>query len=61
MISYADLSHFAGTWGLVFLFILFLGAVAYALWPSNRDKFKRAAHAPLDDDDLEGEDEETRQ
>lgn len=60
MISYADLSHFAGTWGLVFLVILFLGAVAYALWPSNRDKFKRAAHAPLDDD-TDDDREETRQ
>ena len=28
----------------------FVLAVAYALWPGNRDKFKHAARMPLDDD-----------
>ena len=43
-------SQFAQTWGLVFLVIGFLAVLAYALWPSNRDKFKHAARMPLDDD-----------
>jgi cbb3-type cytochrome oxidase subunit 3 len=29
----------------------FLGIVAYAVYPGNREKFERAAMMPLDDDD----------
>ena len=47
--DYEVVSYFAGTWGLVFLVVLFLSAVAYALWPGNREKFSDAARTPLDD------------
>jgi cytochrome c oxidase cbb3-type subunit 4 len=47
--SYEQATHFAQTWGLVLLAVLFAGAVAYALWPGNKEKFKRASRAPLDD------------
>jgi cytochrome c oxidase cbb3-type subunit 4 len=50
-VSYADVTQFAQTWGLVLLAILFAATVAYALWPGNKDKFSRAARAPLDDGD----------
>ena len=52
--TYAQATHFAETWGLVFAVLLFAAAVAYALWPSNRKTFDEAAHAPLakDDDDV---------
>ena len=43
-------SHYAQTAGLVLLTICFIGAIAYALWPANRQKFREAAHAPLEDD-----------
>lgn len=49
--SYQDVSEFSRSWGLVFLMLIFLGAVAYALWPSNRVKFTRAASLPLDDEE----------
>jgi len=49
--SYQAIVHFAQTWGLALLVGGFLVAVIYALWPGNREKFKRAAHAPLDDGD----------
>jgi cytochrome c oxidase cbb3-type subunit 4 len=52
--SYEQATHIAQTWGLVLLTALFAAAVAYALWPSNKDKFKRAAHAPLEDEDDNG-------
>ena len=46
---------FSRTWlatgGLIFLFVLFLGIVAYALWPSNKKTFDRMASLPLQDDD----------
>lgn len=55
---YEDISRFAGTWGLGFLVLLFLIALAYALWPRNRDKFERAKRLPLEDDDPRDEDDE---
>ena len=49
--SYETVIHFSETWGLVYLFILFLGVLAYAFWPSNRSKFDKAAMAPFEHDD----------
>jgi cytochrome c oxidase cbb3-type subunit 4 len=49
--EYEQVVHFAQTWGLVFATVLFLAAVAYALWPGNGDKFERAARAPLANED----------
>lgn len=48
---YDKLASFAQTWGLGFFVLMFLVAVAYALWPSNRDKFREAANRPLEDKD----------
>jgi cytochrome c oxidase cbb3-type subunit 4 len=48
-VSYAQATQIAQTWGLALLVICFLAAVVYALWPANRDTFKRAARTPLDD------------
>lgn len=48
--TYQTLAHFAETWGLVFLFVLFVAAVAYALWPTNKKRFEEAALMPLQDD-----------
>ena len=46
--DYETFSIFAGTWGLVLLVVMFTAAMAYALWPSNKEKFEHAAHLPLD-------------
>lgn len=48
--NYQTVSAFAQTWGLVFLVVMFCAAVAYAMWPGNRSKFKKAAHMPLEED-----------
>jgi len=48
--SFQEVSQFAQTYGLVYLMVLFLIVVAYALWPKNKDKFDRAAHIPLEED-----------
>jgi cytochrome c oxidase cbb3-type subunit 4 len=48
--TYEAMAGFAQTWGLALLVVLFLGAVAYALWPRNREKFRRAAERPLLED-----------
>jgi cytochrome c oxidase cbb3-type subunit 4 len=52
--SYEQATHFAQTRGLALLVILFVGVLVYAFWPGNRDKFKKAARTPLNqesDDD----------
>jgi len=48
--EYQAVAEFAQTWGLVYLVVLFVGVVAYALWPSNRRKFDDAARIPLKED-----------
>lgn len=48
--SFQDASAFAQTFGLVYLFVLFLGVLVYALWPKNQDKFDHAANIPLEED-----------
>lgn len=52
--TYEQATHFAQTWGLAFLAIAFAIAVIYALWPSNREKFNKAARTPLNDENDDG-------
>ena len=52
--TYEQAAHFAQTWGVVLLAACFAAAVVYALWPANRETFKRAARAPLNDGDDDG-------
>lgn len=49
--TYQTVSAFAQSWGLVYLFVLFLGVLVYALWPGNRDKFRHAANIPFQEED----------
>jgi cytochrome c oxidase cbb3-type subunit 4 len=51
-----DISHdtmvgIAKTFGLFYLIALSIGIAVYALWPSNRDRFDRAARSIMDDED----------
>ncbi|WP_169568394.1 cbb3-type cytochrome c oxidase subunit 3 [Sneathiella limimaris] len=48
-VTFQDASHFAQTYGLVYLFGLFLIVLVYALWPKNKDKFDKAAQIPLEE------------
>ena len=48
--SYDAFRHFADTWGLIYLMLLFAGVLVYALWPRNRKKFEKAARIPLEED-----------
>jgi cytochrome c oxidase cbb3-type subunit 4 len=52
--TYEQATQFAQTWGLALLVVLFVGVLLYALWPGNRDKFKRAAHTPLNEENDDG-------
>ncbi len=46
--TFEDVARFSQTWGLVLRVGMFAVCLAYALWPGNRDKFRRAARNPLD-------------
>ncbi|MDA1101916.1 MAG: cbb3-type cytochrome c oxidase subunit 3 [Proteobacteria bacterium] len=48
--TYQDVSAFAQTYGLVYLLLLFIGMVIYALWPGNRQRFDAASKIPLRED-----------
>lgn len=39
------------TYGLFYMIGIFAGAVIYALWPSNQEKFDNAANSVLLEDD----------
>lgn len=54
MSAYLEAVHFSQTWGVLLLVSLFAIATIYALWPGNREKFDRAARAPLNDGDENG-------
>ena len=48
--TYKFLASFAQTWGLAYFVTVFVSAVAYALWPSNKSRFDDAARMPLRED-----------
>ena len=48
--DYQTVSEFAKTWGLVYMVVLFVGALIYALRPSAKKKFDEAARMPLRED-----------
>ena len=49
--SHLGLVIFAKTFGLVYLVVLSVGILTYALWPSLGKQFDRAANSILDDED----------
>ena len=48
--EYETVSAFAKTWGLVYLFALFIGVLIYALNQFSKKKFQDAANIPLKED-----------
>ena len=48
--NFTSLSQFAQTWGLVYLVVLFVGTLVYALRPSAKSKFDDAARIPFKED-----------
>jgi cytochrome c oxidase cbb3-type subunit 4 len=48
--TYSDAYEFAQTYGLVYLVLLFVGMLIYALWPGNRRRFDDASKIPLRED-----------
>jgi len=48
--NFESVAYFAQTWGLVYLVVLFLIVLVYALRPSARKEFQDAAMIPLKED-----------
>jgi cytochrome c oxidase cbb3-type subunit IV len=48
--TYKFLANFAQTWGLLYFVSVFAIAVAWVLWPANRQRFEDAARMPLRED-----------
>ena len=48
--NFEQVSYIAQTWGLLYLFVLFVGMLIYALRPSARKKFDDAAQIPFKED-----------
>ncbi|WP_299153755.1 cbb3-type cytochrome c oxidase subunit 3 [uncultured Tateyamaria sp.] len=42
---------FAKSYGLFYMMAFFFGAVVYAYWPANQEKFDQAAKSILDEDE----------
>lgn len=57
-LSHESAVGIAKSFGLFYLIAMFIGVCVYAFWPRNRDRFDRAKHSILDDEDgpLEQED-----
>ena len=50
--TYEFFAKLAQTWGLVYFFIMFLGVLTYALWPTRarQRQFDETARLPLRED-----------
>ncbi|MEZ5925838.1 MAG: cbb3-type cytochrome c oxidase subunit 3 [Hyphomicrobiaceae bacterium] len=48
--TYETVVQLSQTTTLIFFILLFLAVLVYAFWPSNKAKFERAAHVPLEQD-----------
>lgn len=48
--EYKSVAEFAQTWGLVYMIVLFAGALIYAFRPSAKKAFEEAAKTPLRED-----------
>ncbi|WP_417409844.1 cbb3-type cytochrome c oxidase subunit 3 [Hoeflea sp.] len=50
METYTAMRHFADSWGLVFMFAVFVGVVLFLLRPGAKKAANEAAQIPLKED-----------
>jgi len=48
--DFETMRHLAHSWGLVYLFVVFVGVVIWTLRPSGRKHYEAAAKIPLKED-----------
>jgi cytochrome c oxidase cbb3-type subunit 4 len=49
--DYSGLRNFADSWGLVYLFLIFVGVILFTFRPGSRKKADENANIPLREDD----------
>ena len=52
--DYSTFREFADSWGLLYLFLLFVGIILFTFRPGSRDTADRIAKIPLDEDPENG-------
>lgn len=52
-LDYETVARFAQQGGTLYFAAIFLAGVAYALWPKKREEFRKAALAPLQNDETD--------
>ncbi|MGJ8569930.1 MAG: cbb3-type cytochrome c oxidase subunit 3 [Hoeflea sp.] len=50
METYTAMRHFADSWGLVFMFVVFIGVVLFMFRPGAKKAAQDAAQIPLKED-----------
>jgi len=50
-LEYETVARIAQQGGTIYFVAVFLAGCAYALWPKNRDAFRRLSQLPLEDDE----------
>jgi len=50
MSTFELLRDFAAKWGFIYFALLFVLGCGYALWPSRKKHFERAARLPLNEE-----------
>ena len=48
--DYETFRHFADSWGLVYLLVIFVGVVVFTLRPGAKEHYEQAARIPLKED-----------
>ena len=49
--DYNTMRHMADSWGLVYLFVIFIGVVIFTFRPGSKKKAEEIAKIPLKEDD----------
>ncbi len=52
-LDYETVAKFAQQGGTLYFGAVFIAGIVYALWPKNREAFKRLSHLPLENDEDE--------
>jgi cytochrome c oxidase cbb3-type subunit 4 len=52
--DYDFMRELADSWGLLYLFLIFVGVIAFTFRPGSRKQADKNAHIPLREDDPDG-------
>lgn len=50
MMSYESFRHFADSWGLIYMLVVFVGVALFLVRPGAKEQAKNAANIPFNED-----------